>query len=253
MLFLASFVDSVAGGGGLISIPSWLAAGFPVHFAYGTNKFTSGAAALSSSIRYFRSGKISLPVACFAAAGALGGSWLGARLVLFLSDEVLRVTLLVLLPIVGTFTLLCRRNAPTEESPAMALAENAEAEKKRFLSFLIGLVIGAYEGFFGPGSGTFLILAFNFLLGMELLTACGTARLVNLAANLAALLTFVAESRVVWEVAVPCALFSIAGGRFGARCAITRGAKFVRPLMAFVMVLLFAKLLYDFCLKIKLI
>ena len=113
MLFLAAFIDSAAGGGGLISIPSYLAAGFPVHFAYGTNKFTSGAAAVFSSIRYFKNGKVAVLPALFASGGALAGSWIGAEFALFLSGDVLHKVLLVLLPLVALFVVFYRGDAST--------------------------------------------------------------------------------------------------------------------------------------------
>jgi uncharacterized membrane protein YfcA len=241
MLFLAAFIDSVAGGGGLISIPSYLAVGFPVHFAYGTNKFTSGAAAMCSSIRYFKDGKVATLPALFASAGALVGSWIGAKFALFLSGDVLHKVLLALLPLVALFVVFYRKDTPV-------FGENTVMTTKKtlILSLLLGTLLGAYEGFFGPGTGTFLILAFNTVLGLDLLTACGSARVVNMAANIAALLTFIVNGKVVWEAVLPCTLFSIAGGQFGTRLAVYKGAKFVRPAMLAVVGMLFAKLLYDF-------
>jgi uncharacterized membrane protein YfcA len=244
MLFLAAFIDSAAGGGGLVSIPSYLAAGFPVHFAYGTNKFTSGAAAVFSSIRYFKNGKVAVLPALFASAGALAGSWAGAKFALFLSADVLHKVLLVLLPLVALFVVFYRREASVSgENTAMT---TKKTKKTMILSFLVGTVLGAYEGFFGPGTGTFLILAFNTVLGLELLTACGSARVVNMAGNVAALLTFIANGKVVWEAALPCALCAIAGGQVGTRLVVRKGAKFVRPAMLVVIGMLLAKLLYDF-------
>jgi uncharacterized membrane protein YfcA len=240
MLFLAAFVDSAAGGGGLISIPSYLIAGFPIHLAYGSNKFTSGASAVFSSVQYFRNGEVALFPVCWASAGALLGAWAGVRLALFLSDEALRALFLVLLPVVAVFIAFQQSKASAARpNPTMPTGKTA------FLSLVIGAAIGVYEGVFGPGSGTLLILAFNMCLGLELLTACGSARAVNMAANVTAVLTFVAEGKVLWEVALPCALFSIAGGQLGTRLAIRQGARFVRPLMLVVVALLFARLLYN--------
>ncbi|GHV33428.1 UPF0721 transmembrane protein [Synergistales bacterium] len=241
MLFLAAFIDSAAGGGGLISIPSYIVAGFPVHFAQGTNKFTSGASALFSSIRYFRGGKVALSPALFASAGALSGSWAGVKIALFLSNEVFQAVLLVLLPAVGVFVIFYQEKISVrQESLALPVG------KRNTLSVVIGFFIGVYEGFFGAGSGTFLILAFNMILGLELLTACGSARVVNMAANMASLLIFMLNGKVFWEVALPCALFSIAGGQLGTRLAVSKGAKFIRPAMALIVALLFTKLLYEF-------
>ena len=241
LLFLAAFVDSAAGGGALISLPAYLLTGMPIHSVYGTNKFTAGMAALFSTGRYLRSGKILLlPTAC-ACLGAVLGSWLGASLVLLIDEALLRTTLLVLLPIAGVFIVLNQRKPP-EAQERKALSRRVTVA----LSLTAGFLCGLYDGFFGPGTGTFLILAFNGILGMEIVTAAGSARTVNLAANAAALLAYMAGDKVVWAVAIPGAVFSVLGGQMGTFFAVKQGARLIRPLMVAVVVLLMAKVAWDF-------
>jgi len=240
LVFLAGFVDAVAGGGGLISLPAYLAAGLPIPVAYGTNKFAAASGAAVSTARYLRSGKIHLKSALVSAAGALLGSYFGAKLVLFLSEQILRWCLLVLLPAAALFLLFNRGfgNTPRKEAP----------REKTFLllSFIIGLVIGAYDGFFGPGTGTFLALAFTGLLGFDLLTATGNAKLVNLSSNAAALAAFLFSGNVVFSLALPAALFTILGSFLGARLAVAKGAAFIRPVLFVSLGILFVKVVADF-------
>ncbi|QQO08501.1 sulfite exporter TauE/SafE family protein [Breznakiella homolactica] len=241
MLFLAAFVDSAAGGGALISLPAYMFAGFPVHYVYGTNKFSAGMAALFSTGRYLKNGKIAfLPTLC-ACAGAALGSWLGAKIVLMLDAVLLQYIFTILLPIAGIFIIVYQIKKPEKHEPR-EIPRNREI----VLSLIIGLGIGAYDGFFGPGTGTFLILAFNGILGMEIITAAGSARTVNLSSNIAALITYIAGGKVIWAAAIPGAVFAILGGQLGTYFAVKKGARFIRPLMIVVVVLLMAKVVYDF-------
>jgi uncharacterized membrane protein YfcA len=241
MLFLAAFVDSSAGGGGLISIPAYLFVGVPIHFTYGTNKFTSGMAALLSSSQYIRHGKVPGNATAVSAAGALVGAVAGARLALFLSDYVLRVILIFVLPAAAVFMLLNKNSLKASNK------NDGLPDKKLYpRALLIGLLLGMYDGFFGPGTGTFLILAMTALLGYDLITACSSARVVNLVSNLASLFTFIAGGKVLWQLAVPGACCSVVGGYFGSKCTLKYGSKFVRPIIFIVIFLLLIKMIVGF-------
>lgn len=240
LIFLAGFVDAVAGGGGLISLPAYLFAGMPIHFAYGTNKFGSCCGTGIAMTQYAKSGEIRWRPALTAAVGALIGAWFGAQLVMILPAEVLEVTLMVILPCMALF-LLANRGFGRERKEKQ-LAKGREAA----LSLAIGLAVGAYDGFFGPGTGTFLILLFSALLGFSLVTSSGCAKVINFASNIGALTGYLLGGKVLFAVAVPCAVCSIAGNWLGSRLAIKIGVRFVRALMAVVIALLFAKLLIDF-------
>lgn len=242
LLFLAGFADSVAGGGGTISVPAAMLAGIPIHTVYGTNKFAMSFGTLTSVVQYGRSGHIQLRVALLAAVGALAGSNLGARLALRLSEKYLSYCLMVLLPAAALFLAL-NKGFGQEPKP-----RDFSKVQQALLALLIGLVVGAYDGFFGPGAGTFYIILFCSVLGTDLLHANGNAKVVNLASNIGALAAYIAGGKVWFAVGVPMALCSMAGNFLGSRLAIKNGARFIRPMMALMIVLLMVKIVSDFIL-----
>jgi uncharacterized protein len=239
LTFLAGFIDSIAGGGGLISLPSYLFIGLPSHAALGTNKFSSSIGTLVATIRYAKNKSIHYKSAFFAAAAALLGSYLGARLALAFDEKYLRLVLVGLLPVIAVFILTRRKFG--EENKAASLAP----QKILILSIIAGFVIGAYDGFFGPGTGTFLILVFTGMIGFDLATASGNTKVVNLASNIAALVAFIAGGAVVFSIGIPAALSGVLGNWIGSGLAIRNGAKVIRPVFTGVMVLLFGKILWD--------
>lgn len=241
LVFLAGFVDSVAGGGGLISLPAYLFAGIPVHMAYGTNKFSSACGTAVATAKYMRHGYISLKLALISAAGALLGSAVGAKMVLLASERVLQMTLMCILPVVAVF-LLFNRNFGKEDGKKKDYSDTSLLVR----AVAIGLAIGWYDGFFGPGTGTFLVIAFTGLMGMTLTGATGNAKVVNLASNTAALVTYILGGSVLYMVAIPAAVCNIAGNYLGASLAVKNGAKFIRPLIFVSIGLLMAKIVMDF-------
>ncbi len=239
LVFLAGFVDSIAGGGGLISIPAYLFAGLPIHNAYGTNKFSACIGTIIAAVNYFKNGKMNIRVALFGALAALPGSYLGTLLALHLSATALQLSLLIILPVVAIFTLTHRTfGRATNITPL---------SKKRVivLSLMTGFIIGAYDGFFGPGTGMFLILIFAGLMHIDLVEGSGTAKVVNLASNLASAITFIIGGKVVFALAIPAAFCAIAGNFLGSRLAIKIGSAFVRPVIAIVALGLCIKIIID--------
>ncbi len=240
LVFLAGFADSIAGGGGIISIPAYLFAGLPVHIAYGTNKFAMSIGTTISAVKYYRSGNVRLKSALFAAVGALIGSNCGARLAMLLSEKYLQIILMILLPIAAAFLML-NKNFGSEKAAAEPLPKASEYS----LSSLVGLIVGAYDGFFGPGAGTFYMLLFVSLLRYDLLSASGNARVVNLASNVGALVAYIAGGKVMFTVGIPAAICAVCGNYLGSALAIKNGAKFIRPVMAVVIILLVIKIVLD--------
>lgn len=150
LVFLAGFVDAVAGGGGLISLPAYLIAGFPVHFAIGTNKVSSAMGTTLTTVRYTKSGFIPWKQAIFCVLFALAGSACGANLALLIDDGVFKIIMLVILPLTALYVMKGKALSG-EREPFSRL-------KTTLLSCVIAFFIGAYDGFYGPGTGTFLIL-----------------------------------------------------------------------------------------------
>jgi hypothetical protein len=237
--FLAGTVDAIAGGGGLITLPSLLAAGLPPHLAYGTNKGQSVWGAGAALATFWRAGRIDRRQAGLAFPLGLIGAALGARLVLWISSAALRPIAIAML-IGAAALLLVRRPMREEDEPPGARARIYLAR-----AAVIALVIGAYDGFFGPGTGTFLIVGFVAFCGKGLPRATADAKVVNFASNLAALAAFAYAGAVAWSVALPMAAGQLAGGFVGARLAIQGGARLIRLAVLVVSGALVAKLVHD--------
>lgn len=248
LVFFAGLVDAVAGGGGIISLPAYLAAGLPFSIARGCNKFSSVIGLTLSSARFIKRRKVHYRAAASAGITALIGSSVGAWLSIVLDNydtRYFQYTMIASLPILAVFILTNKRvgdSVPKKDLPFAKLL---------ILSGLAGLVIGCYDGFFGPGAGTFLIIVFNAVIGFDILTASGTAKLVNFASNLAALITFLRDGDILFTLAVPAALFSVLGTIVGTKLAFKNGAKIIRPAFVAVLGLLLVKIIFDLFTQIK--
>ncbi len=235
LVFVAGFIDSAAGGGGLISLPAYMAAGIPPHIATGTNKCSSMFGTMFSAWTFFKSGKIHIKAALVSAAAALFGSWVGAMLNMIASDNALRFILMITLPVVALFIIFKKDFGSVDRTDSIS-------QKRLIIScIIIGLVLGCYDGFFGPGTGTFLILCFTIFSGFDLLTASGNAKVVNLASNIAAFVTFAISGQILWHIGLPAAIFGIAGNILGSKMAIKKGSRFIRPMFIIILVILFIK------------
>jgi len=244
LVFLAGFVDSVAGGGGIISLPAYLMAGLPAHLAAGTNKVVNGCGTLSATLRYFKNGKVRLRAAVSAALGALLGSMLGAQLASMISEAALETAMLVALPCVAVFLVL-KRDFGRDDAPM----PDTPPRRETIVSALIGLGVGCYDGLLGPGTGTFMILCFTAFLSMDLLTASGCSKAANLASNVGSAVVWIIHGSVLWKLAAPALVCSILGNLCGARYALRGGSKKIRNMMFVVLGLLFAKMLYELVVK----
>ena len=237
--FIAGFIDSIAGGGGLISLPAYLAAGMPPPFAAATNKCSSVFGTLVASIKYMRSSKIDYKAAFSAAAAALLGSSIGAYLNMLINEKALNFIMVVSVPIIAVF-LVFKKDFGNEDT-----TYRHSSLKIIILSVIIGFVIGMYDGFFGPGTGTFLALAFTGIAGFDLITASGNTKIVNLASNIAAFITFALGGKILWQIGLPGAVFGIAGNFIGSSFALKKGVKFIRPMFFVVLSILIVKLIWD--------
>ncbi|HET7540650.1 MAG TPA: TSUP family transporter [Polyangiaceae bacterium] len=233
--FVAGMVDAVAGGGGLFTVPALLAAGLPPGLALATNKGQAAPGALASFITFFRRRGLDRERAPLGFACGFIGSLLGARLLLAMRPEPLRPLIASLL-LVALLVMLLRSRVRVRKTklarPKLTLA-------------LIALSLGTYDGFFGPGVGSLLIMAFVTLFGDSPLLASGNAKVVNLGSNLAAFLVFSLRSAIWWQVALPMALANMAGARLGARLALRQGDRFVQVVVTVVVLAVVSKLLFD--------
>ena len=236
LVFLAGFVDSIAGGGGLISLPAYLLAGLPIHNAIATNKLSSTTGTLVSTLRLVRNHFADLKLALPCMAASFCGSILGARIALLTSDAILKIVLLILLPIVAFYVLKKKDLEPDLTT---------QPSHRTQLTILISssLLIGIYDGFYGPGTGTFLLLIFCNLAKLDVRTAGGNVKLVNLASNIGALVTSLMSGKVFLVLGLIGTVTSFLGHFLGAGLAIKNGSKIVKPAVILVLVLLAAKVI----------
>lgn len=239
LVFLGGLIDAVAGGGGLITLPAYLLAGLPAHIASGTNKCGNVFGTLLSTGRFLKRGDVHVPSAIAGAIGALVGAWVGAKLNLIMPEQMLYYVMIAVVPVMAVFLLLKRDFGQEDRSGELSRGQLMA------MALGIGLVIGGYDGFFGPGAGTFLMLAFTGLCRFDLLTASGNTKVANSASNLASLVTFAIAGKVMWSVGIPAALCGIAGNYVGSSLALKSGAKVIRPMFFVVLALLLARLIYG--------
>ena len=236
-VFLASFMDGIAGGGGIISVPTYFLAGLPSHLALGTNKLSSCIGTAVSAGRFVKGGYVNWKLGLPSIALALFGAALGTRLQLMVDERALQILLLAVLPVVA-FVVLRQRSLP--ETPG-----EIAPGKQAAVVLSASLVVGAYDGFYGPGTGTFLILIFCTLGKLDVRTASGNVKLVNLASNLGALGTSLLNGKVFLALGLIGAVFSVAGHWLGSGLAIKDGSKIVKPAIVVVLLLLAIKVIAD--------
>lgn len=233
----AGFVDAAVGGGGLIQLPAALILlpGVPIPTILGTNKFASLFGTSFALQRYARSVKIDWHTVAPASFVAFLFAFLGARAVNLLDPKLLRPLILVLLVAVATYVLLAK-------NLGLIHAPKHPPHKARLFGIALGAVLGFYDGFFGPGMGSFLIFAFVGLFGFDFLSASASAKAVNWATNLASLIYFSSTGQIYYLAGVAMAVSNVCGSIVGTRLAIAKGSAFVRVLFLVVVCGLIAKL-----------
>lgn len=236
-VFCASFVDAIGGGGGIISVPVYLLAGLPTHLALGTNKLSSGIGTAVSTVRYLINGFVDWTLAIPSVVFALYGAHLGTKLQITLDERYLKYLLLIVLPVVA-FVMLKQKKFPEEKGEINVWLQRAIVWGASF-------VVGGYDGFYGPGTGTFLLLIFCNFAKMDLRTASGNVKVVNFSSNVGALATSLMAGKVLVPVGLIAAVFSITGHYLGAGLTIKNGAKIVRPVILVVLVLLAVKVVME--------
>ena len=238
LVFLGGFVDAVAGGGGLISLPAYMIAGLPVHNAIATNKLSSAMGTSVATARRAKAHFIPWKKAVPCVFAALIGSNLGAHLALLLDAELFKRLMLIMLPLTALYLLFRKRDFddPGEELPPM---------KTLLLSVAIAFTIGAYDGFYGPGTGTFLILLLTSVAHFRLGEANGVAKAINLTTNLSSLAVYLINGKVILILGFIAGLCGIAGNYIGITFFQNRGSKAVKPLMLIVLTIFFIRVLTE--------
>ncbi|WP_299527256.1 TSUP family transporter [uncultured Streptomyces sp.] len=241
----AGWIDAVVGGGGLLLLPALLLGlpHVPAAQVLGTNKAVAVVGTTGAAVTYVRRAPVDVRAAVRIGLMALAGSMAGAFFAAGISSDVLRPVIMVVLLAVAAFVLL---------RPSFGRAADGDATARRVTRaravtavVLVGGGIGFYDGLFGPGTGTFLVLALTAVLHLDLVTASATAKIVNVCTNAGALAMFAYQGTVLWQLAALMAVFNLAGGLLGARMALSRGSGFVRGVLLVVVISLVAKLGFD--------
>ncbi len=233
--FVAGLVDAIAGGGGLITVPALLAVGLPPQVALATNKGQAAFGAVSSFVSFWTRRAIDRPRAPLGFIAGFVGSLAGAGAVLLIRPEPLKPIVLILLLMAAALVAYPKKKVADPVARPWALSALAP----------IAFALGFYDGFFGPGTGSILIVLFALVFGDTLTRASGNAKVVNLASNLAALLLFSLKGAVLWRVSLPMAAANALGATVGARLAVKRGDKLVRAVVLSVVTALVLKMSYD--------
>lgn len=236
----AGFVDAVAGGGGLVQLPALLIGlnDKSIPLILGTNKVPSIFGTTSAAINYFKKVKPDLHITSYMALPAFLGSVSGARLATEVPKDIFRPLILSLLILVSLYTFF---------RPHLGLEENLRfsRQKTKVIVALCGLLIGFYDGIFGPGTGTFLIFLLVGLIGYAFIKASATAKIVNIATNLGAIISFHFTGHIWWKLGLALAIANVTGGILGSKLAIKGGSKLVRKFFLVISVILIAKVGYD--------
>ena len=236
-LFLAGLVDAIGGGGGLISLPAYLIAGLPVHQAIATNKLSSACGTTLATARFIRNRLVNFRLAIPSVLAAVMGSSIGAHLSMATDEKIMRYILFIILP-VSALIVLNKKLFHNAEDDTVRL-------NRRTVLTAIGaaFTIGIYDGFYGPGTGTFLIIAFTVLARMSIQTANAQAKVINLTTNITSLVIFLLNGQVLIPLGLAAAVCNMAGGYIGAGLVMTKGSKIVKPIILFVLGLLLIKIL----------
>tara|TARA_A200000113_G_scaffold224987_1_gene244402 strand:- start:841 stop:1590 length:750 start_codon:yes stop_codon:yes gene_type:complete len=232
--FLASLIDSIAGGGGLLTTPAMLLVGISPLNTLATNKFQSCFGTFTSTYNYYKNGLLTEPRRFLYFFLSFGGSMVGTFLVSRISNEVLESIIPILLISAAVFFILNRGPSTSNKSSSLI-----------FIFNVIVVLIGFYDGFFGPGTGSFFVLAFVIIKGISIMEATAITKLLNFASNFAAFIIFALKGYVIWELGLIMAIAQIGGANLGSRFAITNGEKVVRPVLVIVSILLSIRILFG--------
>ncbi|MGN6165863.1 MAG: sulfite exporter TauE/SafE family protein [Flavisolibacter sp.] len=242
--FCAGFVDAIVGGGGLIQTPAALVIlpAYPVASVIGSLKIPSFSGTSLATVQYLKKVRLNWQLVIVTCTIAFFASFAGSQLLTIVSNSFMKPVLLVVLTAVAIYTF-------TKKDFGQHQEKDHSPKKELSYAIVISLVLGFYDGFIGPGAGSFLILAFVSLLGLDFLHASAHAKLVNLATNLGSITLFLIKGKIMWMVALPMAVSNGVGGAIGANLAIAKGNKFIRVFFLFIVIAMLLRFMYDIFVK----
>lgn len=240
----SSFIDAIAGGGGLISIPAFIFFGLPIHQALGTNKFAASCSSFTSTWQYIRSKKINFSPLYKTIPFTVLGAVFGVNTALKLSAEFLKLIFGWLIIIITLYTLLSKDNRNKQ------LNHSTDQNKVTgWELYLFSLCMGFYDGFFGPGTGSFLIFGFRKLMKEDYLSASGHSKLLNFTSNVVSLCLYAFHGKVQYKVGIIVGFFMILGAYFGSKLAIRKGSLLIKPVFIMISASLGIKMLFDYFIR----
>ncbi|KXO14154.1 putative membrane protein [Moritella sp. JT01] len=239
--FAAGFIDSIAGGGGLILVPSFILAGLPPQVALGQEKIVSTLGTIAAIRNFVKNKKVIWTAVASGIPAGLVGAYVGAEAILYFDPDTVGKIILGMLPIGIAISFIPKQ-------------ENHQSDQKintKIIYFGVPLavfIIGFYDGFFGPGTGSFLILVLHYLLKFDLVSASATSKLFNFSSNIGALIAFMLAGKLLYMLAIPLAMMNLIGNHLGSASAMKFGPGFVRKTLSVSLMLLMASLGYKFIL-----
>ena len=237
LVFLAGFIDAIAGGGGLISLPAYIFTGLPVINCLATNKMSSSMGTTIATVKYAKGGFIPWKLALFCIPCAFVGSTIGANIALSISNDIFKIIMLIILPLTAIYVLTRKELTSKKEPHSFRIM--------LLLAMAIAFVIGIYDGFYGPGTGTFLILLLTAVGRMKVEEANGLTKTINLSTNIAALTVYIINGQVLLPLGIVAGCFNIAGNYLGASKFTSGGTKIVKPIMILVIAIFFVKVINE--------
>lgn len=232
----AGFIDAIAGGGGLLTIPALLATGMTPAIALGTNKLQACGGSFSASLYFVRKKAVNLREILLLIALTFLGAAIGSILIQRIDVQALKVFLPFLVFAIGLYFLF---------APSIGDDDKKQRIGYPLFAVLVGATIGFYDGVFGAAAGSFYTLSFVLLLGFNLTKAVAHAKVLNFTSNLASLIFFILGGAVIWQVGIVMMIGQFIGGTLGARMVVTKGKRLIRPMLVTISFLMVAKMLYD--------
>ena len=235
--FLGGFIDAIAGGGGLITLPAIMAMGVPPHLALGTNKLQGVFGSFTATLNFTKKGLIDYKECFIGIVFTFIGAAIGATLILFLNANFLKIIIPFLLIAIFIYTLFM---------PKIGESDRAAKMNERLFYVIFGLVLGFYDGFFGPGAGSFWMFAMVALIGLNLKKAVAHTKALNFTSNIVALGVFIIGGQILWLIGFLMAVGQILGAYFGSNLVIKKEVKFIRTMFLIVVAATICKLLFDY-------
>ena len=236
LVFLAGLIDAIAGGGALISIPAYLIAGIPIHSAIATNKLSASFGASICAVRFIKKRMINFKLGVPSVVSAIAGSMIGANLSMRIDSAIMMKVLVVILPL--TVFVIMNKKIFHDYS-----CDQLTFEPRTFvIAIMVAFIIGIYDGFFGPGAGTFTIIGFNVFAKMSIKNANAQTKLINFTTTITALIVFLSHGQVMIPLGIAAGICNLLGSFIGSGLAIRKGSTLTKPAMLIVMLLLVIKI-----------